>query len=230
MARQEEECRATRAREIKDRGSVNALMEEILEKKERFFREKLSEMKAETLEWKSKYCGLSKLIDETVAEFAAKEREFKEKCVKVEEENRDLKARLLRVPEENCPDLTKHASETDEDLVVIVDSDSEDDHDDRVPLSRYLAKKRLAEVRERGKKDLDHSSRASGAKEASLDEEDVQIPLGSAIKREKGNHGGTSSMKKYKKSGLSCLSKERGSAGRSRVCYLFLYQLKKSST
>lgn len=156
VARLEQDNKTLREREIKDRETIKGLLEEI-QQKDRNFKEKLLEIELEkkkaedkVLDWKNKHSRASKLIDETVAEFGRKEREF----VKLAEQYRYSEARSLKTSEENSTlkrkynveenfHLSEHAKEIDEELpkssvlemaesgreqvLVMVDSDSEDD-------------------------------------------------------------------------------------------------------
>ncbi|ONK66922.1 uncharacterized protein A4U43_C06F13500 [Asparagus officinalis] len=183
VARLEQDNKTLREREIKDRETIKDLLEEI-QQKDITFQEKLvgielEKKKAEdkVLGWKNQHSLVSKLIDETVAEFGRKKREF----VKVAEQYTCSEARSLKTSKENSTlkrkynvednfHLSERAKTIDEDLPkssvlemaksgrVMVDSDSEDYEEDRIPISQ-LINKRVAEVCEGDKKDPHSSSK-----------------------------------------------------------------------
>ncbi|ONK66904.1 uncharacterized protein A4U43_C06F13310 [Asparagus officinalis] len=162
VIRLEEDCKSLRKRELSDRETIKGLMEK-LEKNDRDFKGKLLEMELgkkkledEALQWKNKLeARVSKIVGER------KERELKEKLVKLAEENRDLKARALKVSEENCSSKVKrnveektHCNENERVHTSEVDEENE------IPLRSFTKKRSLAEAWEGDKKDS-HSLRRS---------------------------------------------------------------------
>ncbi|XP_020270118.1 uncharacterized protein LOC109845291 isoform X2 [Asparagus officinalis] len=208
VASLEEDNKTFREKELRDRETeINEWVGEMQKTTDRdFFREKkLLELefekkreRDEVVEWKNRYCELearvSKLIDETVAEFERKEREVQEMIAEVEEENRELKARALRVSDERCTLGGKryeegnfHVKEKEKEHIEI-----DDDDDDEIP-PRHSTKKRLAEGSHSSKEcsvsPKPTEFKRNGWKGASFRGEHVQTPLGSVTKEQEFSKG-----------------------------------------